>query len=118
MSPFYVFRHHAVVQNSHHSSNIRFSQDISSKYFFDTIRISDVVSEVKCISLKRGGGSKYCAISETLTFYLNHFSHSCTHLSQHAKSELLNCFAERQWQLSGVSIFLNEFLMEDVSSLC
>ena len=118
MSPFYVFRHHAVVQNSHQSSNIRFSQDISSKYFFDAIRISDVVSEVKCISLKRGGGSKYCAISKILTLYLNHFSHSCTHLSQHAKSELLNCIRSANGSFRVFRNFFNEFLMEDVSSLC
>ena len=65
-SPFQIFRHYETVQNCHFSSDIRFSQYISTNIFFNTIRnvnvisgvkryirIFDVISEVYSVSLRR-----------------------------------------------------------------
>ena len=64
--PFQSLRHYETVQNCHFSSDTRFSQNISPKIFFNTIRnlkvISgvkryirtfDVISEVYSVSLRR-----------------------------------------------------------------
>ena len=73
------FRHSETVQNCHFSSDIRFSQNISTNIFFNTIRnlnvisgvkryirIFDVISEVYSVSLRRR----------------RRFENKCSHLSQ------------------------------------
>ena len=48
--PFYIFRHYEIVQFSQFLSDIRFSQYISTNNsirIFNTVRIYDVISEVK-----------------------------------------------------------------------
>ena len=76
---FQVFRHYETVQNCHFSSDIRFSQYISTNIFFNTIRnlnvisgvkryirVFDVISEVYSVSLRRR----------------RRFENKCPHLSQ------------------------------------
>ena len=77
--PFQIFRHYETVQNCNFSSDIRFSQYISTNIFFNTIRnlnvisgvkryirIFDVISEVYSVSLRRR----------------RRFENKCSHLSQ------------------------------------
>ena len=86
--PFQIFRHYETVQNCHFSSDIRFSQYISTNVFFQYIstniffqyypnlnvisgvkryiRIFDVISEVYSVSLRRRW----------------RFENKCSHLSQ------------------------------------
>ena len=87
--PFQIFRHYETVQNSHFSSDIRFSQYISTNIFFITIRNLNVISGVKrYIRI-------FDVISELYSVLLRRrrrFKNKLSHLSQHAISEVLKRF--------------------------
>ena len=72
--PFQIFRHYETVQNCHFSSDLRFSQYISTNIFYNTtrnlnvvsgvkrsIRSFDVIAQVYSVSLRGGGCSKTSA---------------------------------------------------------
>ena len=92
-SPFQIFRHYETVQNCHFSSDIRFSQYISTNIFFNTIRnlnvisgvkryirIFDVISEVYSVSLRRR----------------RRFENKCSHLSQPLYPNFWSVFPARK----------------------
>ena len=77
--PFQIFRHYETVQNCHFSSDIRFSQYISTNNFFNTIRNLNVISRVK------RNIRIFDVISEVFSVSLRRrrrFENKCLHLSQ------------------------------------
>ena len=91
--PFQIFRHYETVQNCHFSSNIRFSQYISTNIFFNTIRNLNVIFGVKrYIRI-------FDAIFEVYSVSLGRrrrFENKCSHLSHPLYPNFRSVFPARK----------------------
>ena len=109
--PFQIFRHYETVQNCHFSSDIRFSQHISTNIFFYTIRNLNVISGVKRYI------RFFDVISEVYSVLLRRrrrFENKCSHLSQRyiRTSEAFSPHGRLLW----VNLFC-EFFIKNVMSI-